>query len=108
MQVIIRPSYQQYLTHETAVAKPVVFYSRVAFELVRKVGSYQKLLAPGSFAEAQAGIGRFFTSFQTGAWKKVTLLEAGYLAGQIGTIGGFFFLGEMIGRRNPSGYAIAG
>ncbi len=47
-------------------------------------------------------------SFQTGAWKKVTVKEATYLSAQIGTIAGFFFVGEMIGRGNALGYDVPG
>ena len=83
-----------------------MFYSQVTLQVARKVVTHQKIVSPGSFAEAQAGIGRFFTAFQTGAWKKVTIREAGYLAGQVGTIAGFFFVGEMIGRQSIVGYKI--
>lgn len=92
----------------TGYAKPVIFYSHVAAQLVRKVAVHQKIVSPGSFSEAQAGIGRFFTAFQTGAWKKVTVKETVYLTGQIATVGGFFVLGEMIGRKSVIGYNIPG
>ena len=90
----------------TTVTSHVVFTSKVGLSLAQKVAQHQKMTSPGSFSEAQQGIANFFGSFQTGAWKKVTVKESVYLASQVATVGGFFFLGEAIGRGNLLGYDV--
>ena len=90
----------------TTLTSHLVFTSKVGLSLAQKVAHYQKMSTPGSFGEAQQGVANFFTTFQTGAWKKVTVKESVYLASQIATVGGFFFIGEAIGRGNLLGYDI--
>jgi hypothetical protein len=91
-----------------AVAEPTLYYAQVVRHLLSEVATHQKLFSPGSFADAQAGIARFFTSFQTGAWRSVTLKQVGFLGLQLSTVAGFFFAGEAIGRRNLAGYKLPG
>jgi hypothetical protein len=91
-----------------AILEPTVYYGQVVRHLLSEVATHQKFLSPGSFADAQAGIARFFTSFQTGAWRSVTLKQAGFLGLQLSTVAGFFFAGEAIGRRNLAGYKLPG
>ena len=61
-----------------------------------------------NFGLAQEGIGRFFSAFSSGAWKQVTVRQAAELAGEGVKIGGFFYIGEMIGKGSIIGYQIPG
>ncbi|KAJ3219903.1 hypothetical protein HDU67_008432 [Dinochytrium kinnereticum] len=94
----------------TALATPLVYYGKVAFEFGRQVAVHQKITipTPASIGEAQLGIANFISGFQNGAWKKVTLRQAGSLVGSGVTIYGFFLVGEMIGRGSVIGYDIPG
>ncbi|KAJ3116484.1 hypothetical protein HDU96_009569 [Phlyctochytrium bullatum] len=94
----------------TALANPLIYYGRVAVEFGRQVAVHQKITipTPAQLGEAQLGIANFFAAFQNGAWKKVTLKQAGSLAASGVTIYGFFLAGEMIGRGSVIGYHIPG
>ncbi|TPX69724.1 hypothetical protein CcCBS67573_g06764 [Chytriomyces confervae] len=94
----------------TSAAKIGIHYARVGAEFGRLVGAGAKvtLPSPGQLAEAQVGYGKFFATFQNGAWKKVTVREAGQVFGAGVTIYGFFLVGEMVGRGNLVGYKIPG
>ena len=54
------------------------------------------------------GITAFMNGLTNGAWKKVTLGQAGQFIGETVKIGGFFLIGEMIGRGSIIGYQIPG
>ncbi|KAJ3330078.1 hypothetical protein HDU76_006472 [Blyttiomyces sp. JEL0837] len=92
------------------ITEPLMYYGRVAVEFGRLVAHHGKITLPnpGQLAEAQQGFTNFFTAFQNGAWKKVTVSEAGSLAAAGVTVYGFFLVGEMIGRGSVIGYQIPG
>ncbi|KAJ3406355.1 hypothetical protein CcCBS67573_g01053 [Chytriomyces confervae] len=94
----------------TSAARVGLHYARVGAEFGRLVGAGAKvtLPSPGQLAEAQVGYGKFIATFQNGAWKKVTVREAGQVFGAGVTVYGFFLVGEMIGRGNLVGYKIPG
>ncbi|KAJ3196158.1 hypothetical protein HK101_009898 [Irineochytrium annulatum] len=85
-----------------------MYYGRVAVEFGRQVAVHQKVTLPGpaQFADAQTGIAQIISSFQNGAWKKVTLSQAGSMVAQGITIYGFFLVGEMVGRGSIIGYHV--
>jgi hypothetical protein len=94
----------------TGVLQPVVYYAKVSGQVLSLVAKHQKISfpSPSHLAEAQAALGQALTAFQTGAWKKVTLGQVGTLAGEGLKIGGFFWVGEMLGRGSIVGYTIPG
>lgn len=57
---------------------------------------------------AKTGYSSFLGSFANGAWRKVTLSQSLELLGQGIQIGGFFLVGEMIGKGSIIGYQIPG
>ncbi|KAJ3291025.1 hypothetical protein BCR33DRAFT_719038 [Rhizoclosmatium globosum] len=87
-----------------------IHYGKVAIEfgsLVAKNGNVG-LPSGAAIAEAQTGFGKLFATAQNGAWKKVTVREAGQVVGAGVTVYGFFLVGEMIGRGSLVGYKIPG
>jgi hypothetical protein len=54
------------------------------------------------------GISAFLGAFGNGAWRKVTVSQAGELAGAGVKILGFFVVGEMVGKGSIIGYQIPG
>ncbi|KAI8615888.1 hypothetical protein BC830DRAFT_1120467 [Chytriomyces sp. MP71] len=99
------------LTNLAASAVKVgTHYAKVGIEFGRLVGAGAKISvpSPAQLAEAQIGYGKFFAHFQNGAWKKVTVREAGHVLGAGATIYGFFLAGEMVGRGSLVGYKIPG
>lgn len=95
---------------KTGIAEPLMYYGKVSLEFLTKVASHQKLgpPTPAELGPAQAGIGNFISSFQTGAWRKVTIGQAGELLARGVEIAGFFYVGEMIGRGSLIGYKVPG
>lgn len=93
-----------------AIAEPLIYYSRVTLEVLKLVAQHQKISipTPGHFAEAQGALGSFFSATQNGAWKAITLAQVGRGLLETVKIGGFFYVGEMIGRRSLVGYDIEG
>jgi hypothetical protein len=75
---------------------------------LRLIAKHEKISIPSAtgLADAQAAFGHLFTSFQTGAWKKVTVGQVGKMVGEGAKITGFFVIGEMIGRRSVVGYDV--
>lgn len=88
------------------VIQPALKTARVSALVFKNVAVEQKLLSPGSFSDAQAGLHNFLNAFKTGKWRQVTVGEAMYLVGQTSTVAGFFFLGEILGRGNLTGYNV--
>jgi F-type H+-transporting ATPase subunit g len=80
----------------------------VSGSTLRLIAKHEKIGIPSAsgLADAQASFGHLFTSFQTGAWKKVTVGQVGKMAAEGAKIGGFFIVGEMIGRRSIVGYDV--
>ncbi|KAJ3300073.1 hypothetical protein HK104_004795 [Borealophlyctis nickersoniae] len=91
----------------TGFAEPIIYYSRVGFEFARSVATHQKLAVP-DVASATQGLTNFYQTFTNGAWKKVTVRQAGQILGEGVKIGGFFLVGEMIGKGSVIGYQIPG
>ncbi|KAI8826071.1 uncharacterized protein EV422DRAFT_563880 [Fimicolochytrium jonesii] len=91
----------------TAFAEPIIYYSRVSLEFLRSVAHHQKVAIP-SIDNGIVGLSNFYGAFKTGAWKKVTLRDVGQLSLEGIKIGGFFLVGEMIGRGSVIGYQIHG
>ncbi|KAJ3383921.1 hypothetical protein HDU84_003280 [Entophlyctis sp. JEL0112] len=85
-------------------------YGRVSLEFARLVGKGANFSVPTAqqFAEAQTGFGQIFATTQNGAWKKITVKEAAQFVGSGITVGGFFLVGEMVGRGSVVGYKIPG
>ena len=91
-------------------ADPFIYYGKVTGQVLSLIGKHQKISLPfpSHFAEAQGALGQFFTSFQNGSWRKVTLGQVGQILGETVKIGGFFVVGEMVGRWSLVGYDIPG
>ncbi|KAL3897888.1 MAG: hypothetical protein SGCHY_003105 [Lobulomycetales sp.] len=87
-----------------SLAEPVLYYGRVAGEFLAQIAKHQNLLTPGSWAEANTGLGNFVSSLRNGAWRKVTLEQARPFAGAGLQLTGFFVVGEMVGRQSVIGY----
>jgi hypothetical protein len=90
------------------IATPIIYYARVGLSFVGQVASHQNMTTIPNFGLAQEGIGRFVSAFTNGAWKQVTVRQAAQLAGEGIKIGGFFYVGEMIGKGSVIGYQIPG
>ncbi|KAJ3189770.1 hypothetical protein HDU85_000054 [Gaertneriomyces sp. JEL0708] len=88
-------------------AEPVIYYSRVGLAFLRTVAKQQKLAIP-DVGSGMVGLTNFYQAFRNGAWKKVTLAQAGQLTLEGVKVGGFFLAGEMIGRGSVIGYQIPG
>ncbi|KAJ3043318.1 hypothetical protein HDV00_005321 [Rhizophlyctis rosea] len=95
------------VTKVTGYVEPFIYYTRVTLEFARQVAVNSKLGIP-DFGAATGGISNFYNAFKTGAWRKVTLRQAGEVAGEGVKITGFFIVGEMIGRGSIIGYHIPG
>ncbi|KAI9337681.1 mitochondrial ATP synthase g subunit-domain-containing protein [Zopfochytrium polystomum] len=94
----------------TAITEPVIYYTKVSAEFAKLVFTHGKVTIPNPahMAEAQLGFSNFYTAFTNGAWKKVTVAQAGQLAAAGVTVYGFFLVGEMIGRGSIIGYDVPG
>ncbi|KAJ3009950.1 UNVERIFIED_CONTAM: hypothetical protein HDU68_002407 [Siphonaria sp. JEL0065] len=94
----------------TSIANVGVHYAKVGLEFGSLVAKGANLSVPSGaqIAEAQVGFGKFFAHAQNGAWKKVTVKEAGQVLGAGVTVYGFFLAGEIVGRGSLVGYKIPG
>ncbi|RKP01529.1 hypothetical protein CXG81DRAFT_5823, partial [Caulochytrium protostelioides] len=88
--------------------EPVVYYVKVLGHVARIVGQQTGTVWPNNFGTAQTGYSNFVAGFRNGAWKKLTIAEVGSLVFAGITVGGFFWVGEMIGRRSVVGYDVPG
>ncbi|KAI8847407.1 hypothetical protein BC829DRAFT_396525 [Chytridium lagenaria] len=91
-------------------ATPLIYYGRVALEFGRQVAVHGKITIPNpaQIGEAQLGIANFISAFQNGAWKKVTLRQAGTPSCSRNHHLWLLPCGEMIGRGSVIGYEIPG
>jgi hypothetical protein len=89
------------------LAEPVVYYSKVAFSLLKQIAIHAKLNQI-NINNAVQGLTKFTEAFTNGQWKNVTIKETLQLLTEAVKIGGFFLVGEMIGRRSIVGYDIKG
>ena len=87
-------------------AKPVIFYARASTEFAAQVAKNQNLLSPGSWAHALQGYSSFVSMASNGQWRNVTISQFNQLALASVQVAGFFFVGEMIGRRSIVGYKV--
>lgn len=86
----------------------MLYYGRVGFEFLRQVARQQQLgpPSPAEWTKAQQGLVNFKNAIQQGSWKKLTVGEAGQYAIKGVEILGFFYVGEIIGRRSLIGYNV--
>lgn len=61
---------------------------------------------PGEFGEIKSGIGRLINGAKTGKWKELTVKEAWLNTLVFAEVGFWFFVGEVIGKRNLIGYNV--
>ncbi|KAJ1568057.1 hypothetical protein HK096_007690, partial [Nowakowskiella sp. JEL0078] len=91
------------------ITEPIYYYSKILFSFASQVTKHQKVTLPlADFFKAQEGYARFFATLQNGQWRKVTLKDTRTILFKGIEIGGFFLVGEMIGRFNIIGYKIPG
>ncbi|KAJ3325962.1 hypothetical protein HDV06_002347 [Boothiomyces sp. JEL0866] len=86
----------------------LVYNSKIALSFTNKVFSSAKLTGIPDINAATQGYSSFVNGITSGAWRKVTIGQAGELVGAGVTIGGFFLAGEMLGRWSIIGYKIEG
>jgi hypothetical protein len=92
----------------TKLANPVIFYTRVGASFLKQTADASHLLKFPDPAQGITGITGFLNGLTSGAWRKTTLKEAGQYLQEVVKIGGFFLVGEMIGRGSVIGYQIPG
>ncbi|KAJ3066903.1 hypothetical protein HDU98_009847 [Podochytrium sp. JEL0797] len=71
-------------------------------------GANVSIPSAAQIAEANAGFGNMFAYAQKGAWKNLTVKQAGQVAAGGFTVYGFFLVGEMVGRASLVGYKVPG
>jgi F-type H+-transporting ATPase subunit g len=62
--------------------------------------------SPGDFPAIRQGIGRLITGARTGAWKQLTVREAGLNTLVAMEVCFWFYIGECIGKRHLVGYKV--
>ncbi|KXS20145.1 hypothetical protein M427DRAFT_403203 [Gonapodya prolifera JEL478] len=84
--------------------------TQISWETIKLVASHNRMLPPNpaEFSQAVSGLSGFFGAFRTGTWRYVTVRDAAALAARGVEIAGFFYVGEMIGRRSVIGYNVEG
>lgn len=85
---------------------PVVYYAKVGASFLGQVAKHE--LQVPDIGKATQGLSKMVETFTSQAWRKVTLGEVGAYAKEGVKIGGFFLVGEMIGRGSVIGYKIEG
>ena len=92
----------------TKITSPIIFYSRVGASFLKQTADASQLLKFPDPAQGISGITGFLNGITSGAWRKTTIKEAGQFLAEGVKIGGFFLVGEMIGRGSVIGYQIPG
>ncbi|KAJ3024007.1 UNVERIFIED_CONTAM: hypothetical protein HDU68_008352 [Siphonaria sp. JEL0065] len=86
----------------TSIANVGVHCAKVGLEFGSLVAKGVNLSVPSGaqLVEAQVGFGKVFFYAQNGAWKKVTVKEAGQVLGAGVAVHGFFLAGEIVERES--------
>ena len=87
------------------VSEPLFYYSRVSFSFVKQVAHHSKLTSL-NVSNGIQGLSNFSSSLTTSRWKTVTVNQIRELLFAAVKIGGFFLVGEMIGRQSIVGYNV--
>ncbi|KAJ3339999.1 hypothetical protein HDU93_007548 [Gonapodya sp. JEL0774] len=96
--------------HHVGVVNWGVRTGQISWATVKLVASNNQMGIPNpaEFGKALSGVTGFFNAFKNGTWRYVTVRDATSLAARGVEIAGFFYVGEMIGRRSLIGYNIEG
>jgi hypothetical protein len=98
---------QTVVTKATSVLNPFIHYARVSGSFLKQVAQHSKLTFP-DVGKGTQGITGFVNALTSGQWREVTVKQAVEFLTEGVKIGGFFLVGEMIGRGSVIGYQIEG